>query len=259
MSIWNARHYLKYGEERTRAASDLAARVKLTRPGRIVDLGCGPGNSTQVLRQRWPMADIVGVDSSSEMIDAARREFPEQNWIQENISHWSPGEPFDLIYSNATLQWLPDHHALMRRLLSLVVPGGALAFQIPSGNFATVRTLIHEISHESAWTDRMDAARHALTMESPAFYYDTLTEFASKLDIWETEYHHILESQKSVVDWIASTGLRPFLAALDSEEERELFLAKLRHRVNDAYPLQIDGRVLFPFRRTFVIAYRRLV
>jgi trans-aconitate 2-methyltransferase len=256
MATWNATHYLKYADERTRPSIDLAARINLDAPHSIVDLGCGPGNSTQVLRNRWPMAKLLGVDTSPEMIEAARTRYPDHEWLIADASSWTTPEPLDLVYSNAALQWIPDHRSLMRRLFSMVASGGTLAFQIPSGTFATVRTLIHDISRMPAWSEQMDAARQALTMESPEFYYDALCDVASSLDIWETEYYHVLASKAAIVDWISSTGLRPFLAALDTDAERSEFVAELQNRVDAAYEAQIDGKVLFSFRRTFVIAYR---
>lgn len=256
MADWNATHYLKYADERTRPSIDLAARINLDGPRSIVDLGCGPGNSTQVLRSRWPQARLLGVDQSPEMIQTAKATYPDQHWLHADASLWTTAEPLDLVYSNAALQWIPDHRSLMRHLFSMLASGGALAFQIPSGTFATVRTLIHDISRGPAWSERMDGARHALTMESPEFYYDTLCDVATSLDIWETEYQHVLTSKAAIVDWISSTGLRPFLGALDTDAERSEFLTELQHRVDAAYEARIDGKVLFPFRRTFVIAYR---
>ncbi len=256
MSNWDAEHYLRYGNERTRAAADLSVRIKLDAPTAIADLGCGPGNSTQILLGRWPNADIVGIDSSTEMLQSARQSFPEQNWLLADVSTWTPDNSFDLLFSNAALQWIPDHAALMRHLFAMVAPGGALAFQIPSNRYATIRTLIHEISRDAAWNDRMDAPRKALTMESPSFYYDALAGKAAGMDIWETDYHHVMDSKDSIVDWIASTGLRPFLEVLKNDDERGTFLAKLRHRVNAAYESRADGKVLYPFCRTFAIAYR---
>lgn len=256
MSNWNATHYLRYCDERTRAATDLAARVKLDGPNTIADIGCGPGNSTQILRIRWPHSDVLGIDNSSEMIETAKQSFPEQNWCLADASDWIPANPIDLIYSNAALQWLPNHDVLVPHLFTMVAPGGALAFQIPSSTYATVRTLIHDISHDSAWTERMNGPRNALTMENPSFYYDALVAKATSLDVWETEYNHVMDSKESIVDWIASTGLRPFLAALDTKTERNDFLTELHRRVSFAYELRADGKVLYPFRRTFVIAYR---
>lgn len=256
MSPWKASQYLKFGDERTRAAEDLAGRIRIESPGRIVDLGCGPGNSTRILRERWPDSKILGVDNSPEMIQAAQESYPNEEWLLADLANWSPDVPVDLIYSNAALHWLPDHGQLIPRLFSLVADGGALAFQIPSSTFVTVRKLIHEISLDAAWPDRLEPARKALTMKSPAFYYDSLVEQASGLDIWETEYCHVLDSQDAIIDWISSTGLRPFLEALDDEQERGQFLAELSTRVADAYETRVDGKVLFPFRRTFVIAWR---
>lgn len=164
--------------------------------------------------------------------------------------------PFDVIYSNAALQWLPNHRALIKQLFSFVARGGALAFQIPSATYATVRKLIVDISQDRRWTEQLAKPRSMLTMESPQVYYDTLVDSAAGLDLWETEYMHLLDSKSALVDWIASTGLRPYLEALDSDSERTDFTNELQRRVNQAYDEQADGRVLFPFRRTFVIAYR---
>ena len=252
---WDAKHYLQYGDERTRPAEDLVARIRLEATS-IVDLGCGPGNSTQLLRSRWPYASIVGVDSSPEMIRAANKCFSSEDWVLADIAQWSPTQKLSLAFSNAALQWLPSHDVLIPRLFDMVAPGGALAFQIPSSKFAEVRKLVHEISHDAVWADRMDAARNSLTMHCPSFYYDVLVGSASMVDIWETEYFHVMESKAAIVDWISSTGLRPFLRALDHDEERRSFVSQLQDRVADAYQLRTDGKVLFPFRRTFVVGYR---
>jgi trans-aconitate 2-methyltransferase len=195
-------------------------------------------------------------ESGPEMIEAANRTYPEQKWLLADVSQWTSSGPVDLIYSNAALQWLPDHGALLSRLLGMVAAGGALAFQIPSSTYATVRTLIHDISNRRDRSERLNAARNTLTMECPAFYYDALVNLSTNLDIWETEYSHVMESAAAIVDWISSTGLRPFLAALDTDAERAEFTAELHQRVRDAYQIRADGKVLFPFRRTFVIAYR---
>ena len=256
MKNWNPVDYLAFGDERTRAASDLVNRIDLADPGVIVDLGCGPGNSTQVLRRRWPRSRVQGVDQSIEMIESARRQYPGQDWTVADISNWRPAEPTHLLYANAALQWLPNHEALMPRLFTFIAPNGALAFQIPSSTFAKVRTLIHAISEFPRWTNRMDDARRALTMNPPQSYYDALVTESTKLDIWETEYYHIMESHQAIIDWISSTGLRPFLSALEHDDERNAFVAQLREDVIKAYPQQVDKKVLFPFRRTFVIAYR---
>lgn len=253
---WNAAHYLRFGSERTRAAADLAARINLESPGTIVDLGCGSGNNTELLYRLWPEAQVTGIDNSPQMIAAAREAYPEREWLNHDISGWNPDAPVDLIYSNATLQWLPDHGRLLPGLFSHVAPGGALAFQIPSCIYPLVRHLIFELSREAQWDERMAAPRTRLTMEPVSFYYDVLVAEAAAIDLWETEYIHVLDSRAAVVDWISSTGLRPFLHALDSDSERDTFLAKLQQRVDEEYEVRTDGKVLFPFRRTFVIAYK---
>ncbi len=253
---WNAAHYLKFGAERTRPACDLVDRIQIESPRRIVDIGCGPGNSTQVLRARWPEAEIVGLDNSAEMIEAARERYPEQEWLLADAATWSSAKPFDVVFSNAALQWLPDHAALAARLFDLVAPSGALAIQIPSYSRLPVRMHIHEISEDAAWSHRMAAARSMLTMESPEFYYDVLAPRAERMDVWETEYFHVMPDAGAIVDWISSTGLRPFLDALEHDVDRERFVDMLRARVADSYRKRRDGRVLFPFRRLFVIAYR---
>jgi trans-aconitate 2-methyltransferase len=255
MAPWNPDHYLRFGDQRTRAAIDLASSVRVDDPQRVVDLGCGPGNSTEVLRRRWPRARLLGLDSSAEMVASARAARPEGEWALGRIEDWTAGEPWDVVFSNAALQWTRDHATLVRRLFGAVAPGGALAFQIPSGAYSPVRTLIREVASDSAWAERMDEARRALTMEEPAVYYDALAPVARDVDIWETEYHHVMASAAAIVDWMSSTGLRPYLAALASDEERRRFVSMLTERVTASYTRRSDGRVLFPFRRLFVVAY----
>lgn len=256
MSSWSPDEYMRFGDERTRPSVDLAARIAVGAPARIIDLGCGPGNSTRVLKARWPQAQVIGLDSSSDMIEAARADEPDGEWAVAGIEDWSAAQPFDVVFSNAALQWLPDHGSLVERLFSNVADGGALAFQIPSATYATVRTLIHEIALDGPWAPRMAGPLGELTMEAPGVYYDHLAPLARSVDIWETEYFHVMDSAPAIVEWIASTGLRPFVDALESEGERLAFSADLHERVSQAYPSQRDGRVLFPFRRTFVVAYR---
>jgi trans-aconitate 2-methyltransferase len=252
---WDPDLYLRFGDERTRPAVDLAARIRVQAPARVADLGCGPGNSTAVLRARWPEADLVGVDRSREMIDAARAGCPEGEWVLSSIEEWSSERPLDVVFSNAALQWVHDHGPLVERLFAGVAAGGALAFQIPSAEYARLRSLIHEVAHDAAWVDRMAAPLGALTMESPAFYFDHLAPVAREVDMWETEYYHVMRSHAAIVEWISSTGLRPFLDVLDSAEERRRFKELLGGRVAASYSASEDGQVLFPFRRLFVVAY----
>ena len=255
MDSWNPSQYLQFGQERTRPAIDLVSAIAVESPASIIDLGCGPGNSTAVLRQRWPAARVIGLDSSAEMIEAARAAHPEWEWIVSDIAAWHPARLVDVVFSNAALQWVPDHGPLVQRLFSHVAAGGALAFQIPSVHHALVRVLIREIALEEPWASRIAAPLAALTMEPPGFYYDRLAPLARRIDLWESEYLHVMASHAAIVDWYSSTGLRPFLAALETEAERRRFVARFLERVRQAYEVQRDGKLLFPFRRTFVVAY----
>jgi trans-aconitate 2-methyltransferase len=169
---------------------------------------------------------------------------------------WEASLPYDVVFSNAALQWIPNHGRLVGHLLKQVSVGGALAFQIPSHMNSPLHHLILETAEETEWKHRMKEARQALTIERPFFYYDVLAGLSSQLDIWETEYWHVMENSGSIVRWITSTGLRPFLDSLDDGDQKQRFIQLLAKRVADAYPCQANGKVLFPFRRLFVIAYR---
>ena len=256
MEAWDPHQYLRFADERTRPSVDLVSRIAIERPSTVADLGCGPGNSTRVLRSRWPRARVTGLDNSAEMIDAARAQEPDASWIVSGIEDWSPDSAFDVVFSNATLQWLPDHAGLIGRLFSHVADDGALAFQIPSADFALVYSLICEIALDGPWASQMTGAAATFTMEAPGFYYDLLAPSARTLDMWTTRYFHVLDSHDAVVDWMASTGLRPFLDAIESQDERQSFVERLHKRVDQCYLRQSDGRVLFPFERRFVVAYR---
>ncbi len=255
MDGWDPTSYLRFGDERTRPAVDLVSRIGIDAPQSVVDLGCGPGNSTAVLAGRWPSAHVLGLDSSAAMIDAAAQSNPSLEWMTADIATWRPEQPVDVVFSNAALQWVPDHALVIPRLFGTVSAGGALAFQIPSSTYALVRTLIHEIALDGPWACRMESALRALTMESPGFYYDHVAPAARSVDVWETDYMHVMDGPDAIVEWIASTGLRPFLEALETDSDRSLFRERLLQRVAGSYPVQSDGRILFPFRRTFVVAY----
>lgn len=258
-SAWNPDHYLRFGDQRTRPSHDLCRQVDLAAPRTVIDIGCGPGNSTQVLWNRWPHAQVIGLDRSAEMIAEARLKFPDRQWRQgdaENPLSWGEKPPVDLIFSNAALQWIKSHDELVPRLFHQVSVGGALAFQIPCNRYAAIRLHMDEVADDARWRSRMEGPKGSLTMEEPGFYYDVLEPIASKLDIWLTEYLHEMESREAIIDFISSTGLRPYLDALADESERRQFVGLLRTRVEESYPVHDNGKVLYPFRRLFVIAYR---
>jgi len=257
MPNWDADLYLRFAEERTRPALDLLARVAIGEPRRVIDLGCGPGNSTALLRSRWPNAEVFGLDNSGEMIAAAATTYPDGKWITADMSAWTDPQPFDLIYSNAALQWVPNHAALLPRLFQLVAPQGALAIQMPRHLQSPVHQLMLEISMQQQWRHRLDRARIAIGVEEPAFYYDVLQAQVCRVDLWETEYLHVMDNPAAIVTWIRGTGLRPFSQALADDQQRRHFEELLLAGVERAYPRRPDGRVLFPFRRLFLVAYKR--
>jgi trans-aconitate 2-methyltransferase len=254
---WDAELYLKFASERTQPAIDLLRRIELSEPRRILDAGCGPGNSTAELRRRWPSSNILGLDSSAEMIANAKQNYPDGNWIVADVRSWSTEEPFDLVFSNAMFQWLPDHAGACRHLLELVTPGGALAVQLPAHYDSPVHREMIDVSTDPAWTGRMEAARTALTKEHPEFYFDICQPVSSRVDLWETTYYHVLDGPEAILEWFRGTGLRPFLDALPAEDERVRFERMLLDRYKTSYPRRGGGQVLFPFKRLFFVAYRR--
>lgn len=257
MSAWNPQLYLTFGAERTRPAADLAAHVDVARPRRVIDLGCGPGNSTAVLRARWPAATLTGLDSDAAMLATAKQSDPQVQWVLADAAAWEPEEPYDVVFSNALLQWLPNHASAIPRLLRAVVPGGALAVQIPSHRRSPLHHHIQEVAALPEWSAAMGDVTHGIVSHDVGFYYDILGPIAERIDLWETEYIHILESHEAILTWIRGTGLRPFLNALATDDERVRFEAALLRRVTSSYARRSDGRVLFPFPRLFFVAYRR--
>ena len=253
---WDANQYLKFASERTQPVFDLLHRVHIEDAKRIVDLGCGPGNSTEALRRRWPDALLLGVDNSVEMIQKARQTHPDGRWLVADANSWQPDEPVNLVFSNAVLHWLPHHGQLCRRLVDMLTPGGALAVQVPAHYNSPLHREILEVSRHAAWNDRMESARHALTNQPPEFYYDLLAPLVSHLDLWETTYHHVLQGPEIVLEWFRGSGLRPFVEALPAPQERQRFEGMLLERYAASYPRRGNGLILFPFRRLFFVAYR---
>lgn len=253
MPSWDPRQYLKFADHRLRPALDLLAQVPLEHPRSVHDLGCGPGSITRLLAERWPDAAITGVDSSPDMLAKARREAPAVAFLQADIAQWLPPSPADLLFSNSTLQWLPDHARLFPRLLSQLSPGGVLAVQMPRNHDAPSHRLMREAAEAGRWRERLAGVGSILPVASPDAYYRMLAPLAARIDIWETDYLHGLAGDNPVIEWTKGTGLRPYLDALD-EPDRGDFLAVYAARIAAAYPKQPDGRTLLPFRRIFIIA-----
>ena len=251
---WDPQTYLQFAGPRTRPAADLLARVPLQAPSRVVDLGCGPGNSTALLAARWPAAVLEGVDSSSDMLEQARASGVPATWEQADIATWSPPAPYDLIFSNATFQWLDEQERLLPRLMGLLAPGGALAFQVPVNHGAPSHALMAELAADSRWAQSLARVR-PIARYSAQGCYALLQPLAADLDIWQTRYLHVLEGEDAVYRWVSGTGLRPYLDALEGEARQD-FIGEYKARLNQAYPRRADGTTLLPFERLFVVAMK---
>jgi trans-aconitate 2-methyltransferase len=253
---WDARQYLKFEDERTRPPRDLLAQVPLQRPRLAVDLGCGPGNSTELIVERYPQSDIIGLDSSPDMLRKARERLPKLKFVEADIATWSPEPQTDLLFSNAVMQWLPDHTAVLRRLLESLSPGGVLAVQMPDNTREPALVFQGEVGRSGPWRDYPEikaAPRPDLpTVEA---YYDLLKPVCGHIDIWHSVYNHVMASPQAIVEWFKGSSLQPFLSPLDAAA-REKFLAAYGEKIASAYKPRFDGKVLLKFPRLFIVAVR---
>lgn len=255
MNDWNASLYTKFERERTLPSKDLLSRIQLDHPQRILDIGCGPGNSTRELLLRFPDAEIIGLDNSQNMLDKAKIETPGARYVLADASGdlYFLGS-FDLVFSNAALQWIPGHLSLLPRLMELLNRGGALAVQIPNTSNMAITEALHRTAGSEKWASRFDGKEPGHSAKEPFEYYDALCG-AGELSVWETQYHHVMADHRKIIEWYESTGLRPYLSLLDKPEQAQ-FKEDLLENVKALYPLRKDGTVLFPFRRIFLLAYR---
>ena len=256
---WDPNQYLKFADHRLRPALELLERIPLDAPNVIYDIGCGTGQITRLLAERWPTAKVYGLDNSPEMLAKASAEPSTVQWIEADIQTWSPTTPPALIYSNATLQWVTDHQELFPRLAGFLHPGGCLAVQMPLSWGMTSHQLMREtlanggIGGQELGTAELRQAVGRKWVEDAAVYYDLLEGLCSNVDIWETEYLQILAGDDPVLEWVKGTGLRPILNGL-GDAEREQFLNVYRQRLGQAYPVRANGQTLYPFRRLFLVA-----
>jgi trans-aconitate 2-methyltransferase len=253
MHGWDAKQYLRFADERTQPALDLLARIDLAAPRHIVDLGCGPGNSTGLLRDRWPEAAITGLDSSADMLAAARRDHPGIEFVTGDIASWAPAQPYDLVFSNAALQWVGNHERLLPRLIDAVAAEGILAVQMPRNHDFATHRLMRQVAAEGPWRDKLAGARDPSPVNPPEFYYDLLAPRCARITLWETNYIQVMDGVDAIIAWLHGTGLRPFLARLEAQEQK-LFLDRYAALLAEAFPAQCDGRILLPYPRLFFIA-----
>ncbi len=252
---WSAAQYVKFEEERTRPVRDLVQSIPDHGVERAADIGCGPGNSTEVLRERYPGAEIVGIDSSPDMIDAARKRLPDVGFKIADIAGWDE-TGFDVILANAVIQWIPDHEALLTALIGRLAPGGSLAVQTPDNLDEPSHRLMREVAAHGPWAGKLARAADARAERKGAdWYFRLLRAHAPRVDIWRATYFHPLAGARAIVEWVKGTGLRPFLDPLDASE-REAYLAHYEAAVAEAYPAEPDGTVLLPFPRLFFVATR---
>jgi trans-aconitate 2-methyltransferase len=256
-SRWDPAQYARFADERARPFFDLVARLPDGAVTSVADLGCGTGELTRTLVDRFPQARVLGVDHSEEMLARAAQLAPHARlrFVREDLARWQPEAPVDRIVSNAVLQWLPEHGALLERLAGWLAPGGALAVQVPHNRGEGAFRALDELVLEAPWRERLRAAGRRPSIETPRFYAEKLFGLGLELELWETVYHHRMAGHADIVEWMKGTALRPLLAAL-ADPERKEFLDELVRRVGGVYPRTPHG-VFFPFRRLFFVARRR--
>jgi trans-aconitate 2-methyltransferase len=252
---WSARQYSLFEQQRTRPVRDLVAAIPRVSAQTAVDLGCGPGNSTAVLAERFPQARVTGLDSSTDMLGEARQRLAAVEFIQADIGDWRPAQTYDVILANASLQWVPDHAQLYPRLVSLLNPGGVLAVQTPDNLDEPAHRLAREIAASPQWVGRIGDVRHPDRHPAP-YYFELLRSHCADVDVWRTTYHHPLAGgHAAVVEWFKGSALGPYLQKLD-QAAQQAFLDTYLHAISQAYPLLADGTVLLPFPRLFIVATR---
>jgi trans-aconitate 2-methyltransferase len=255
---WDPTQYVRYADERGRPFAELIARVRVADPRRVVDLGCGPGSLTRTLADRWPDALVTGVDSSSDMIEAAAPHAApgRVDFVRADLREWRPDAPVDLVVANAVLQWVPGHLDLLAPIADWLAPGCALAFQVPDNFAEPSHTIVRELRLSARWHHRLgDGADRRIGVERPETYLRALADAGLEPDVWQTTYLHLLDGDDAVLEWIKGTALRPVLDLLANDEAAtQEFLAECGAELRTAYPRATIG-TLFPFRRTFAVGH----
>jgi trans-aconitate 2-methyltransferase len=253
---WSPAQYLKFEDERTRPTRELLVRVPLDRVTSAVDLGCGPGNSTEVLVERYGSDAVAGLDNDPAMLAAARKRLPATRFIEADVATWKPDRAVDMLFANATFQWVPNHLAVFESLMDSLVTGGVLAVQMPDNVAEPSHQLMKAVSLEGPWRGLFEASgKERGSLAKPPAYYEVLRHKASRVDIWHTLYYHVLPNAAAIVEWFKGSALRSYLEVLDPDK-RELFTDEYLSRITAAYPPMADGKVLLRFPRLFIVAVR---
>ena len=255
--VWNPQQYLKFSGHRLRPAVDLLMRIPDLPVRSVADLGAGAGNVTRLIKERWSDAAVVAVEGSAEMVAAGAKAAPDVTWLHQDLASWRPQQTCDLIYSNAALHWLPDHAHLFPALMQAVAPGGFFAVQMPRNFTAPSHVLIAETALNGPWRTKVEHLVTPPPVHGPGFYHELLAPDAQAIDIWETEYLQVLEGENPVKEWTKGTWLTRYLDVLEGPE-KTAFEAAYGERVAKAYPRNSAGQTLFPFRRLFMLAQRRV-
>lgn len=254
MSDWNSEQYLKFKKERTQPSIDLVNRIKFENPQRIIDIGCGPGNSTAVLKKRFPDAHIIGVDFSPNMIEKAKSDYPKLDFMLFDATEdFDKLEgKFDIVFSNACIQWVPNHRKLLADMMNILNPKGVMAVQVPNQVEMPINSIVAQVTQSNKWKAKFERGRNFYNLKEEE-YFNLLSDISSDFSMWKTVYFHRLPSQESIVEWYKSTGLKPYLEALDDKDKKE-FEQDILAEVKKEYPLQENGEVIFRFNRLFFTA-----
>lgn len=250
---WNPELYLRFNKERSQPAIDLLNRIEVDAPRKILDVGCGPGNSTRVLAQRWPRADVLGIDNSVAMITKAKADYPQAKWAVMDALAISYTDEFDILFSNAVIHWVPDHEMLFNKLMQALTINGILAIQMPLYHEMPVYALVEKLYNERFPTTPF-ASDRVFHFHSANYYYDLLRQLQCPFSLWETSYIHVMASHEQILEMIQSTGLKPYLDAIGDDAQRTDFANLVLHNLPTIYQRQRDGHVLFPFKRLFLLA-----
>lgn len=251
---WDSIQYLKFKTQRTQPSIDLVKRIDLSNPKKVIDIGCGPGNSTNVLYERFQNADILGVDYSKNMLEKAKANYPKLHFAEFDARNdfWDLDNDYDIVFSNACIQWIPNHKELLPKMMSLLRTGGVLAVQIPVQFNEPIHKIINEVSSRNCWKEKFNFKR-IFNILDDCEYYDILSEVSSDFEMWQTTYYHKMNSHQEIIEWYKSTGLKPYLDSLDGQDKEE-FLNDVYNEIVKHYKIQKNGEIIFKFPRLFFVA-----